>query len=73
MLHRGYIGVMLYRGYIGVIGTILGLYGDNGRENGNYYNALYRDPNARPSELKVFSHGSLLKRSPGIRYNKPVS
>ena len=22
---------------IGVIGTILGLYGDNGKENGNYY------------------------------------
>ena len=30
-LYRGYIG--LYRGYIGVI---LGLYWDNGKENGNY-------------------------------------
>ena len=73
MLYRGYIGVMLYGGYIGVIVTILGLYGDNGRENGNYYNALYRDPNARPSELRVFSYGSLLKRSSDIRYNKTVS
>ena len=24
-------------GYIGIIGTISGLYGDNGKENGNYY------------------------------------
>ena len=24
-------------GYIGIIGYILGLYGDNGKENGNYY------------------------------------
>ena len=23
--------------YIGIIGTILGFYGDNGKENGNYY------------------------------------
>ena len=30
-------------GYIGIIGTILGLYWDNGKENGNYYNGLYRD------------------------------
>ena len=29
-------------GYIGIIGTILGLYWDNGK-NGNYYNGLYRD------------------------------
>ena len=27
-----------YRGYIGYI---LGLYGDNGKENGNYYNGSY--------------------------------
>ena len=31
---------------VGVIGyiirVILGLYGDNGRENGNYHNGLYR-------------------------------
>ena len=26
-----------YRGYIGIIGHILGFYGDNGKENGNYY------------------------------------
>ena len=30
-------------GYIGIIGYILGLYWDNGKENGNYYNGLYRD------------------------------
>ena len=29
-------------GYIGIIGYILGLYWDNGKENGNYYNGLYR-------------------------------
>ena len=43
-LYRGYIGIMekkmettimgLYRDYIGYI---LGLYWDNGKENGNYY------------------------------------
>ena len=27
----------LYRGYIGIIGSILGLYRDNGKENGNCY------------------------------------
>ena len=27
----------LYRGYIGIIGSILGLYRVNGKENGNYY------------------------------------
>ena len=26
----------LYRGYIGIIGYIVGLYRDNGEENGNY-------------------------------------
>ena len=31
----------LYRGYIGIIGYILGLYGDNGKENGHYFNGLY--------------------------------
>ena len=30
-------------GYVGVIGYIWGLYWDNGKENGNYYNGLYRD------------------------------
>ena len=30
-------------GYIGIIGYILGYYWDNGRENGKYYNGLYRD------------------------------
>ena len=29
-----------YRGYIGIIGVILGLYRDNGKENGNYYSIL---------------------------------
>ena len=33
-----YIGVMLglYRGYS--LGIVLGLHGDNGKENGQYYN-----------------------------------
>ena len=37
----GIIGIIqgLYRDYIEII---LGLYGDNGKENGNYYNGLYR-------------------------------
>ena len=30
-------------GYMGIIGTILGLYRDDGKENGNYYNGLSRD------------------------------
>ena len=30
-------------GYMGIIGYILGFYRDNGKENGNYYNGLYRD------------------------------
>ena len=46
-LYWGYIGIMEKKmettiacwGYIRVI---LGLYGDNGKENGNYYNGLYR-------------------------------
>ena len=39
----------LYWGYIGIIGFILGLYGDNGKQNGNYYSIIgfilgsYRD------------------------------
>ena len=35
----------LFRSYINrvYIGVILGLYWDNGKENGNYYNGLYRD------------------------------
>ena len=27
--------------YIGILGNILGLYEDNGKENGNYDNGLY--------------------------------
>ena len=27
----------------GITGYILGLYRDHGKENGNYYNGLYRD------------------------------
>ena len=27
---------------MGSIGVIMGLYMDNGKENGNYYNGLYR-------------------------------
>ena len=30
-------------GYIGIIGYILGLYWENGKENGNYYNSFSRD------------------------------
>ena len=30
-------------GYIGIFSYILGLYRGNGKENGNYYNGLYRD------------------------------
>ena len=29
--------------YIGIIRYILGLYGNNGKENGSYHNGLYRD------------------------------
>ena len=41
-LHVGYIGIMenqmetTMMGYIGIIGYILGLCWDNGKENGNY-------------------------------------
>ena len=28
---------------LGIIGYILGLYRDSGKENGNYYSGLYRD------------------------------
>ena len=28
--------------YLGIIGTILVLYRDNGKEDGNYYNGFYR-------------------------------
>ena len=31
----GYIGIIV--GYIGIIECILGLYWDNGKENGNYF------------------------------------
>ena len=33
----------MYRDYIGIIGYILGLDGDNGKENGNYHNGLYME------------------------------
>ena len=43
-MYTGYIGIMEKKmettimGYIGIImGYILGLYRDNGKENGNYY------------------------------------
>ena len=29
-----------FMGYIGIIGVILGLYGDNGKEHGNYHNVV---------------------------------
>ena len=29
-------------GYIGIIGYMLVIYRDNGKEHGNYYNGLYR-------------------------------
>ena len=49
-LYWDYVGRMeknmetIIVGYIGILlGYILGLYRDNGKENGNYYNGLYRD------------------------------
>ena len=30
----------VHRVYIGIMGNILGLYGDNGPENGNYYRRI---------------------------------
>ena len=43
----GYIGVMEKKmetlgPFKGIYRVILGLYGDNGKENGNYYKGLYR-------------------------------
>ena len=44
---RVYMGIMEKKmeitimGYIGIIGHILGLYRDNGKENGNYYNGYF--------------------------------
>ena len=38
------------KGYIGtIIGYVLGLYWDNGKENGNSYNGLYKDYYKYPS------------------------
>ena len=40
---RGYIGIMekkMETTRIGFIGYIMGLYWDNGKENGNYYSIL---------------------------------
>ena len=31
---------MLYKAYIGIVGCMLGLYWDNGKENGSYYLGL---------------------------------
>ena len=47
-----YIGVM---GYKGIIGFILGLYRDNGKENGNYNNGLYIDQHIEVPLLYVLS------------------
>ena len=45
MVIWGYIGIIRvikgvsgHRGYIGIARVILALYGDNGKEDGNYYN-----------------------------------
>ena len=44
--NRAYIGILEKKiettimGYIGIIGYILGIYRDNGKENGNYYNGV---------------------------------
>ena len=35
-------GVVTTTGYTGIIGYILGLYKDNGKENGNYYLFCFR-------------------------------
>ena len=32
----------MYWGYTGILGYVLGLYRDNGKENGSYYLGLYR-------------------------------
>ena len=37
---------------MGYIGVTKGLYRDNGKEDGNYYNALYRDYYKDPSLSK---------------------
>ena len=33
----------VYEDFIGIMGAILGLYFETGKENGNYDNGLYRD------------------------------
>ena len=40
-------------GYIGIIGYILGLYRDNGTENGNYYKAYSRREREREREREA--------------------
>ena len=49
-----YIGVIqgLYRVHIGIIGYILGLYGDNGKENGSYYLGLSHGRFCRLGEVR---------------------
>ena len=37
----GYIGIMVKKMETTIIHYIWGLYRDNGKENGNYYNTLY--------------------------------
>ena len=50
-----HIGVM---GYKGIIGFILGLYRDNGKEHGNYYNGLYVDQHIEvPLQVQPASQG----------------
>ena len=39
--HRQAKGLGPIRVILGSIGFIFGLYGENGKENGNYYNGLY--------------------------------
>ena len=58
MCNRVYIG--LYRDYIG---NILGLYWDNGKENGNYYNGLYRVTHERSPTLLSKGWGVGLRAS----------
>ena len=38
----------VYRGYIGILLYILGLYRDNGKENGNYPQYIYYNPYITP-------------------------
>ena len=54
-----------YRGlYCGNGRVILGIYGDNGKENGNYYHGLYR-VDLEPKPMYAFLR--LRRRMPGWR------